>query len=105
MLLKNIGTKIINVGAVVLMPGEETKISEKAAKTPSIKALCKRGLLSLEEEAKPAKKEEPAKKAEKTAEEPVEEVIEEKAENEEAEEAAPAKKTAKRASRSKKASE
>ena len=68
MLLRNIGSKIINVGPVVLMPGNDMTITEKEAGTPAIKALCKKGLLAVEKDAaEPVKEEQPA--------EPVEELV------------------------------
>ncbi len=85
MLLKNIGSKIVNVGPVIMMPGDEKSFPKSAVDTPAIRTLCEFGFLSLEEEAEKAGKDD-EKVKEETAEQP---------------EAAPKK----RVSRSKKASE
>ena len=69
MLLKNTGSKIINIGSVIMMPDSEQEFKKEDLDTPAIKLLCEMGLLSITETAadkKPAK----AKKAA-----PVEEVI------------------------------
>lgn len=52
MKLYNIGTKIVNVGAKVLMPGSDMPITKIQAETPAIKVLVKHGFLKLEEDGK-----------------------------------------------------
>ncbi len=48
MKLKNIGSKIINVGSIVLMPDEDIPVEASVAELPSIKAIVKAGFLSIE---------------------------------------------------------
>ena len=48
MILKNIGSKIINVGSTILMPEDEMEISKEIAETPSILALVNMKFLSIE---------------------------------------------------------
>ena len=45
MILRNIGTKIVNVGTIVLMPGDEHPFTDKEANTPAINKLCKKKFL------------------------------------------------------------
>lgn len=47
MTIKNIGAKIISVGTTVLMPGDEMPASKEAACTPAIKAMERKGFLSV----------------------------------------------------------
>lgn len=63
MILKNIGSKIVNVGSVVVMPGSDHPFPKTALDTPAIKALCKLGFLEIVDEPetaeKPAEQEKP----------------------------------------------
>lgn len=52
MTIKNIGTKIVNIGTVVLMPDESMTANETICNAPAIKAMEKRGLLSIIKEVK-----------------------------------------------------
>lgn len=55
MIIKNTGTKIVHIGTTMLMP-EETMTADKAVcEAPAIKALAKKGLLSISEEPKTPK--------------------------------------------------
>ena len=55
MTIKNIGTKIVHIGTTMLMP-EDTMPADKAVcEAPVIKAMVKRGLLSISEDAKAPK--------------------------------------------------
>ena len=84
MKLKNIGTKIIHVGAKVLMPEETMPITELQAKTPAIQVLIKHKKLELIADAKEVAQKEENKAEEKATEEKVEEkAAEEKAETKE----------------------
>lgn len=47
MTLYNVGTKIVNVGATVLMPGDSTPITDEQANVPSIQVLVNHGFLKL----------------------------------------------------------
>lgn len=67
MFVKNIGDKIIGIGAKILMPDETIEITETEAASPALKVLMQFGYLT--ETVKPA--EEPA--PEKADEEPKEE--------------------------------
>ena len=87
MKLKNIGKKIVHIGNIALMPGDEKSFPESAVNTPAIQVLCINGFLSIENE--------PEQKA-PAAEEVLAEVTEETpAEKPEAKTASPAKRTAK----------
>ena len=70
MKLKNIGSKIINVGSTVMMPGDEGEFPKSMVDTPAILVLCKLGYLEMSEsEPAPVKEEEPeAEQEEKTEE-------------------------------------
>lgn len=57
MILRNIGTKIVNVGSVVLMPGDNQSFPKSMVDTPAIHTLCEKGFLKLEEEAEEKKAE------------------------------------------------
>lgn len=48
MILHNIGTKIINVGSTILMPGDSMQISKVTAQLPAIEAFCEMGFTSIE---------------------------------------------------------
>lgn len=47
MILSNIGTKIINVGSTVLMPGDNMKINAEIAALPAIEAFKEMGFVSI----------------------------------------------------------
>ena len=65
MIIRNIGTKIINIGSVVLMPDDEHVFSAFEADTPAIHKLEEMGFLKVDKE--PAKKEKAAEKVEAPA--------------------------------------
>lgn len=48
MILHNIGSKIINVGPTILMPGDSMNISEEISKLPAIRAFCEMGFVMVE---------------------------------------------------------
>ena len=48
MILHNIGSKIINVGTTILMPGESMNINADTAKLPAIQAFCEMGFVMVE---------------------------------------------------------
>ena len=50
MIIKKIGTKIVNIGATVLMPDTEAKFSKEIASAPSIKALEELGFIKMEDD-------------------------------------------------------
>lgn len=79
MKLKNIGTKIINVGEKVLMPDAEMEITELQAKAPAIQVLIKHKMLELTAETKEVAQKEEAKAETKAEEKATEEKVEEKA--------------------------
>lgn len=83
MKLKNIGTKIIHVGAKVLMPEDTMPITELQAKTPAIQVLIKHKKLELIADAKEVAQKEETKAEEKATEEKVEEKAAEKEETKE----------------------
>ena len=47
MILSNVGTKIINIGSTVLMPGDNMKISAETAKLPAIEAFKEMGFVAV----------------------------------------------------------
>ncbi len=47
MILSNIGTKIINVGSTVLMPGDNMKINAEIATLPAIEAFKEMGFVAI----------------------------------------------------------
>jgi hypothetical protein len=47
MKLKNTGNKIVNVGSTILMPDQEMDITAELATTPGIKALARKGIVSV----------------------------------------------------------
>lgn len=98
MIIKNTGTKIVHIGTTMLMP-EETMTADKAVcGAPAIKALVKKGLLSVSEEPKAPKNGNDAKaKAEAEAKAKAEAEAKAKAEKEEAEAKAKAEAEAKAA--------
>lgn len=98
MLIKNIGSKIVHIGTTMLMP-EDTMTADKAVcEAPAIKALTKKGLLSVSEEPKAPKNGNDAKaKAEAEAKAKAEAEAKAKAEKEEAEAKAKAEAEAKAA--------
>jgi len=51
MLLINTGTKIVNVGSYVIMPGDSKPFPARMLDTPAIKILCKHGMLKVVEES------------------------------------------------------
>ena len=83
MIIKNIGTKIVHIGTVMLMP-EDTMTADKAVcEAPSVKAFAKKGLLTISEEPKAPKNGNDAKaKAEAEAKAAAEKEAAEKAEAE-----------------------
>lgn len=83
MKLKNIGTKIIHVGAKVLMPEDTMPITELQANTPAIQVLIKHKKLELIADAKEVAQKEETKAEEKATEEKVEEKAAEKEETKE----------------------
>ena len=52
MKLVNIGSKIINVGATVLMPDSEMQVTEEVASLPAIKAFERMGLVKVKKDAR-----------------------------------------------------
>lgn len=52
MTLLNVGSKIINVGTTILMPGDKMEISEEISKLPAIQAFVELGFVSIVGEAK-----------------------------------------------------
>lgn len=52
MKIKNTSKKLIHVGKVPLMPGDETTVADSVAQTPAIQVLTKQGLLELIAEKK-----------------------------------------------------
>lgn len=66
MILSNVGTKIINVGSTVLMPGDNMKISAETAKLPAIEAFKEMGFVAIIGE-EPKHTAEPAATEENTA--------------------------------------
>lgn len=67
MIIKNIGTKIVNIGTLVLMPDATAEISEETANTPAVKMLVDMKFLKLEGGKKAAKAEAPVESAETTS--------------------------------------
>ena len=55
MIIKNIGTKIVHIGTTVLMPDTTTTATKAVCEAPAIKAMVKKGLLSITEEPKAPK--------------------------------------------------
>ena len=47
MIIRNIGTKIVNIGTTVLMPDAETTVSNTVADAPSIQALVNMKLIAV----------------------------------------------------------
>ena len=57
--IKNIGSKIIGVGKVILMPDQTISVADSVAELPAIKTFAKMGFVAIEKEvAKTATKEE-----------------------------------------------
>lgn len=54
MKIKNTSKKLIHIGTIPLMPGEETTVANTIAEAPSIQVLAKHGLLELTAEKKAA---------------------------------------------------
>lgn len=50
MIIKNISSRIINIGTTVLMPDHTMPASEAVCETPAIKAFVKKGWLELVKE-------------------------------------------------------
>lgn len=76
MKLKNTSVKVINIGTKILMPGAEMEVSAEIANLPSLRAIARMGLLTIEDDgaakaaaaaAAKAKAEEEAKAAEAQA--------------------------------------
>ena len=56
MIIKNISSKIINIGTEILMPDKQLPVAEDVAELPAIKAFAEKGYVVLiEEPAKAAK--------------------------------------------------
>ena len=55
MIIKNIGTKIVHIGTTMLMPEDTMPAGKAVCEAPVIKAMVKRGLLSISEDAKAPK--------------------------------------------------
>ena len=72
MKLKNISSKIVNVGSVVMMPGDERDFFKADVDTPAIHALCKREILELIKERSAAAETAEDDPEEGTEEDPVE---------------------------------
>ncbi len=73
MRIRNKGTKIVNIGTVVLMPDQTETVADTLAENPAIKVLMNLGFLEeVKGEEVPAKE----VKAEEKAEEPVKEEAE-----------------------------
>ncbi len=79
-LIKNIGTKIVNVGTRILMPDDTMTCEPEVADVPSIRALCGLGFLKVGDVP-----------------EEVSEVVDEEVKDEEPVEPAPKKKSARKA--------
>lgn len=48
MIIKNIGSKIINIGSAVLMPDSEIRVSTALSSIPSIQTFVRMGLIKIE---------------------------------------------------------
>ena len=48
MILHNVGSKIINVGTTILMPGDSMNITAEVAKLPAIEAFAEMGFVMVE---------------------------------------------------------
>lgn len=68
MIIKNTGTKIVHIGTTMLMPEETMTADKVVCGAPAIKALVKKGLLSVSEEPKAPKNGNDAKAAKAEAE-------------------------------------
>lgn len=66
MIIRNIGTKIINIGSTVLMPDAETDVSDTVAAAPAIQTLISMGLIAAEREKKASTMPDPESKGEET---------------------------------------
>lgn len=91
MKIRNIGSKIINIGATVLMPDAETEVSKEIAEAPAIRAFADMKLIEITEGESEKAAQADAKKA---AEEAAKKAEEEAAAKKAAEEAAAKKKAA-----------
>lgn len=71
MKLKNIGEKIVNVGATVVMPGEEASFPDSVVDTPAMHVLAGLGFIELvkEEVVEPKEEAVPETKAEEESKE------------------------------------
>lgn len=49
MKLKNTSVKVINIGTNALLPGAEMEVSAEVANLPSVRAIARMGLLTIEE--------------------------------------------------------
>lgn len=93
MLLKNTGSKLINVGSTVLMPGDEKNVPDAFADTPALKTFIRMEYLQIVSESEaPAKVAEEEPKAEE-----VEKPVEDEKPAEEKKTASRARKTTKKA--------
>lgn len=52
MIIKNVSTKIVNVGAKILMPDDSFKASDAISNAPAVQALKEKGLLEITAEPK-----------------------------------------------------
>ena len=50
MIIRNIGSKVISIGSSVLMPDGELEVTDAIANTASIKAMCEKGFVAVEEQ-------------------------------------------------------
>lgn len=50
MKLKNTSVKVINIGTKILMPGAEMEVSAEIANLPSLRAIARMGLLTIEDD-------------------------------------------------------
>lgn len=66
MIIRNIGTKIINIGSTVLMPDAETDVSDTVAAAPAIQTLISMGLIAAVSEKKASATPDPESKGEET---------------------------------------
>lgn len=54
MIIKNIGTKIINIGTEILVPDKEIEVSRGVAELPAIKAFEEKGYIKVVDNEKKA---------------------------------------------------
>lgn len=61
MKIKNISKKLIHIGNIPLMPGEETTVADSVGQAPAIQVLTKNGLLATSTGRKKEQAPEPPK--------------------------------------------